>query len=73
MLLNAPPDTTGQIPKEYIDRLQELKRAIDAMKKGKVSGTVSMPCERLRSVRSRSRLAVCEHTLKTGEPKSVAL
>jgi len=28
LLLNVPPDRTGQIPKEYIDLLMDLKRAV---------------------------------------------
>jgi serine/threonine protein kinase/formylglycine-generating enzyme required for sulfatase activity/Flp pilus assembly protein TadD len=31
LLLNVPPDKTGRIPAEYVRRLQEFKRAIDAM------------------------------------------
>ena len=31
LLLNVPPDKTGQIPVEYVRRLQEFKQAIDAM------------------------------------------
>jgi len=29
LLLNVPPDKTGRIPKEHVDRLMELKRLID--------------------------------------------
>jgi alpha-L-fucosidase len=31
LMLNVPPDKTGQIPAEYVGRLQEFKQAIDAM------------------------------------------
>ncbi|MBE7559202.1 alpha-L-fucosidase [bacterium] len=29
LLLNVPPDNTGRIPQEYVERLRELKRMID--------------------------------------------